>query len=447
MSNILSVLFKRIPGILFESVAVAAALGLIIAAVMCWKRRTLLYWLLAFSCLFMLGWRMGIQIISQRYASALIFPAVIASAYFCFQTESLVKYIPKFPEKWCRFVPYVFILILGISSIVKVFHFNHYGDYVIRASELIRNDLQKLGGGEPFLLSTDSAADRLSYYTGFTGGIIVYNNLPDEEYVKNIGIQLCRGTAEPAEHIYLVLHGSTKRDMGFYLQNVPADLKKQLHYLGEFYLNRRKRGAIRVYRYDVRKVFEHSVKPYQKALPSAGKPTHTISFEKTLPSGHPFFKNTADSFAGKQFLQAPELKTFPAGWHVIGTPGYERGTNAVFDIVKGADGRNLFHIKAAGLVSTLSSYEYPAGNWRLTMRISGRKNTVYSSSLHCYTGKHVWNAYMQLPVKKIGEDDKVYEYTCVIPAGAYPLNTKFIRPAISLTRGELYVHSIELRAQ
>ena len=75
---------------LFEPIAVAAVLGLVTAAVMYWKRHTPLYWLIGLSILFMIGWRLLIQIVTSRYSMILIIPAVIATGFFCFQTEWLV---------------------------------------------------------------------------------------------------------------------------------------------------------------------------------------------------------------------------------------------------------------------------------------------------------------------------------------------------------------------
>ena len=72
-----AVFFRLIPRILFEPVAVAAVLGIITALIYSWKKRNNLFWFVACSVVFMIGWRLVIHIISSRYASILIYPAII----------------------------------------------------------------------------------------------------------------------------------------------------------------------------------------------------------------------------------------------------------------------------------------------------------------------------------------------------------------------------------
>ena len=50
------------------------------------------------------------------------------------------------------------------------------------------------------------------------------------------------------------------------------------------------------------------------------------------------------------------------------------------------------------------------------------------------------------PASMLPEDNRIYEYAFTIPEGFYLPETKYIRPTIYLTNGELFVHSIELSA-
>ena len=79
MNEVLSVLFKTIPGILYEPVACCTVVGLILAVWMCRENRHTFFWLIVCSLFFMVGWRCGIRITSNRYGAVLIYPAVIAA--------------------------------------------------------------------------------------------------------------------------------------------------------------------------------------------------------------------------------------------------------------------------------------------------------------------------------------------------------------------------------
>ena len=124
------VFFKLIPQILFEPIAVGALLGLFTALIFFWKKHGKFYWIVTVSIVFMLGWRLAIQIVSTRYASLLIYPAVIFCVYFCFKLEDLCKLIPKFPERLRRMVPWLFLIGLSIASLVKTLHYNPYENYI-----------------------------------------------------------------------------------------------------------------------------------------------------------------------------------------------------------------------------------------------------------------------------------------------------------------------------
>lgn len=443
MSEMFSILFQGISGVLFEPIAVCAVLGLVTAAVMYWKRHTSLYWLIGLSIIFMISWRLVIQIISSRYATILIYPAVIATAFFCFQTEWLVKYIPKFPVRWCRFVSYIFLIGLCLASAGKTLRFNPYADYVIRAAELIKKDAA--GRSHPHVLTIDQDVRRYSFYTGFPSSSISYSGCSIEEYLNQIGRSMREGVSDQAEDVYVVLFESLKHPDGYYLQKVPGHIKQKLICLGEFYHNRKKKRASRVYRYSLKDYFKFSLTPAGEGeYPVKNKPEYKILFDKSYPAGHDFYKNSADSFLNRPDLKAPDLKNFPIGWMVTGTPGYGKLSNAALRLCKASSGKAVFHLKTKSYITTYTAHMYPAKKWRIIIKLSGKRDSLFNFAMHCCNTTRHWCAFPYLPAARIPEDDKVYEYSCTIPDGFYTPETKYIRPTIHLTQGELFVHSIEL---
>ena len=158
------VFFKLIPQILFEPIAVGALLGLFTALIFFWKKHGKFYWIVTVSIVFMLGWRLAIQIVSTRYASLLIYPAVIFCVYFCFKLEDLCKLIPKFPERLRRMVPWLFLIGLSIASLVKAFHYNPYENYIRSNCSTAKQDAAKFA--RPLALADPREVRRYHYYSG-----------------------------------------------------------------------------------------------------------------------------------------------------------------------------------------------------------------------------------------------------------------------------------------
>ena len=80
------------------------------------------------------------------------------------------------------------------------------------------------------------------------------------------------------------------------------------------------------------------------------------------------------------------------------------------------------------------------------MKVSGKKGTVFNLATHCYDAKLNNKGFPFFPASMLPEDNRIYEYAFTIPEGFYLPETKYIRPTIYLTNGELFVHSIELSA-
>ena len=133
----LKILFQSSPSILFEPIAAGGVLGLATAAVLFWRKKTAWYWSVALALLFMISWRVAIQIVSSRYASILVFPATIATAYFAFKMDWLAGFIPKFPEWLRKSLPYLTVIGIAIGGIGQLLHYNPYADRILKVARTI----------------------------------------------------------------------------------------------------------------------------------------------------------------------------------------------------------------------------------------------------------------------------------------------------------------------
>lgn len=133
MSN---VLFQKIPSVTFEAFAVGVIVGLVMLLFFRPKKRRTFFWLLLPSVLFMIAWRIICHevLISARYASILIYPAVLFTVWASFKMEPLARWILRkthtpLTRRWrffCKFIPYFFVIGLGIACFCKSLRFNPY---------------------------------------------------------------------------------------------------------------------------------------------------------------------------------------------------------------------------------------------------------------------------------------------------------------------------------
>ena len=171
LTNILVLLFQKIPRGIFEPFAVGALIGGIFSLVFTRKYKFIFYFLWG-AVLFMLTWRVVILIVSSRYASILIFPAVILTAYASFEIGRQLKTRTHLSRKFCRILP---LLILGgivLGCLGQAFHINPYEYHREEAYAVIREELKKYDDVQ--VLVSNGEARRVRYYTG-----AVTRDIPD----------------------------------------------------------------------------------------------------------------------------------------------------------------------------------------------------------------------------------------------------------------------------
>ena len=430
----IEIIYKSIPGLLFEPIAVAALLGLAVAAVMYWKRHERFYWIFAVAIVFMISWRTVIEIISGRYAAILIYPGILATAFFCFQTEWLVKYIPKFPEKWRKIVPWLFVIGLGIASLVKTLHFNPYSSHIIKAGRCIAEDAKKYKHSQA--LVTHLERRRIKYYSGVQT-IPFYNDKDNENKTAKHLAACLRYKQIETESLYIVTFEQTKDPVGNLFRELPEIIQKKIVLIGDFPQNRKKKRATRVYRYDVKKAWKFNLKPAEE---NAEPGKHVYTFEKTHPEGSPYYSNVEKYFKThpkKELFQPPTLHNFPVLWSVYGTGGYRKGSNAELFVKD-----NIFHLKSDSLITTYTIKSIPSRSYSVRMRVSGTPGTAFTLNFHGYNIKNKWNAYYYTPQAVI-PGNGIFDYTFTIPEGHMD-KSAFVRPTIHLEKGELQVHRIDL---
>ena len=239
------VFFKLIPQILFEPIAVGALLGLFTALIFFWKKHGIFYWIVTVSIIFMLGWRLAIQIVSTRYASILIYPAVIFCVYFCFKLEDLCKLIPKFPERLRRMVPWLFLIGLSIASLVKTLHYNPYENYIRSNCSAAKQDAAQFA--RPLALADPREVRRYHYYSGVKTLEAPALDFPGDTVNPAVIKSFLTRYSPQCDVLYLfIVELSSNEPLTGAALGIPPENWKLLSC---HYQNRRKKKQLRLYRY------------------------------------------------------------------------------------------------------------------------------------------------------------------------------------------------------
>ena len=160
-------LFQSIPKILFEPLAIVSLLWIVLALFFFRKLDKALFRLVFASVAFMLAWRLCSRMLSARYASFLIYPAVIFTACFCLRIGTFLRWLFR-RLKWgspqmhllCGILPAAVIFGLAAACAGKSLHRNLAGNFL---SDVVRTYL-KHSGGKGFIHAQENV--RVSWYVG-----------------------------------------------------------------------------------------------------------------------------------------------------------------------------------------------------------------------------------------------------------------------------------------
>ena len=239
------VLFQSIPRILFEPIAVCAILGLMSALFFHWKKHTALYWILITALLFMIGWRTAIQIISSRYASILLYPGLIATAYFCFKLEGLCKWFPQIPGKIFRLLPWCVVFGLAVACLVKALHYNPYENHVRYNCSIAKRDAALFT--RPLAIADWYEVRRYRYYSGLKVLGVTSLKFKDDTVKISVLKDLLARYSRQCGALYVFLdERSSNAPLTGKVLGIPEERWKLLSWQ---YHNARKKKQLRLYRY------------------------------------------------------------------------------------------------------------------------------------------------------------------------------------------------------
>lgn len=250
-------LFSGIPSLLFEPIAVATLLGCITAFFFLRKRRHgIFFWSITVSIAIMLLWRLALSslMFSSRYASILLYPAVILTVWFCFQMENIFGLVAEsFPrlklapsaKGYPSFISYLLIVGLTIACLVKILHYNPFDNYSVKLSKTLARET----AGKDFRIFTLGERERIAYYSGIDYDKVAFLSTDTKESLYEALKQKILINKNSFNNVYFVffLKKGEPEPTAQYLQISP-DIGS-LECIHQEVTSRRKNKKIVLYRY------------------------------------------------------------------------------------------------------------------------------------------------------------------------------------------------------
>lgn len=171
MSEKMHFLFIEIPRLLFEPIAVGTVLGCFTALWIFHKQRGLFYWSITATICIMLIWRMAFysMMLSSRYASILIYPAIIFTVCFFFQLKrkkqrdnSQLSHLQNQIPKVYPAIPYFLVIGLAVACLIKILHYDPYESHTVKLCQTLSREI----AGKNYLIYAQQGRDRIAYYSG-----------------------------------------------------------------------------------------------------------------------------------------------------------------------------------------------------------------------------------------------------------------------------------------
>ena len=153
-------IFLDIIKISYEVISLAALAGLTVLF-LCKKQKKFL-WLLLISLSIMIFWRGVYGMITSRYSSIFIFPAIFGVLVFGNFLQK--KFDDFFPVKWSRILMGCCLISVVVACLMKTFLFDKSGNNLLYVSKFISDDSKQYSSN--VILDSTLNSTRLNYYSG-----------------------------------------------------------------------------------------------------------------------------------------------------------------------------------------------------------------------------------------------------------------------------------------
>lgn len=443
----ISIFFSRIPRCLFEPLAVCAVLGIILALWLCRKKQDRMFWLVSCSLFFMIFWRVGVEIVSGRYASILIYPTVILVSYFCFHLKELPG-MTKVPEKFQYFLPWCLLLIATGICIGKNLRFNRYENYLRQVIGVIREDARNYR--TPLILTYREEHFRTRYYSLLDVIPMVENNifLSSNEMRKMI-----RRYSGYGDALYFLI--DEKQSVPPLTAESVGVAPERWKLLISYFQDNRKRKRFSAYRYlpppvSYQELNGEEVEKFATAYEKFRIPNG--NFELLLPPESPetsiiksrlrlrkLFREAGASFFERKEWDLPDM------WSMYWTGAFKPAHDAKAELELSSValvGKYSLRLKGNLPIIIYNDCLFPKKEYELRFLIRGRKKSQFGIFFHIYDDQERYIKYNDRFYFRL-LSDQVCAYRVRLSATDFETGTRF-RICMALHTGEIFLDEISL---
>ncbi|MDD2403321.1 MAG: hypothetical protein PHI56_02135 [Victivallaceae bacterium] len=420
--------------VLYEPLSVTVLIAMVLALYLNRKKRDRLFWVISVSIVFMVSWRMWINIISSRYGSILIYPTIILVVYLFYRITEIFKKIPYLcliPPKYYPWISRGLMVGMLISCIVKDLRFNHYADFIPKSGKIVQTDA--VDYHFPVIFNFAGESSRMSYYTGITN--------KDMSFSKSNIVLPCdiEDKLKPNRFLYDVIYVVVnERPQG----KITLSIDGNWELISSNFKNNRKRWKFNVYRYTT----PTACKPWTEAKSAQRKSSENLvtngDFEDvtTIKPDHKrltlFQKNELTFFSNEFKL--------PTSWSIFGTPSFEKGSNAEVESSKKAiSGQYSLRMHSSGNISCFVVPMNDIDNYQLEFLVRGKVQSRFAIASHQYDGQGKYAGFKVLTELKIFSGDTSLYQLRINREDFLPQSTKF-RLCFLLRQGEIYLDEVSL---
>ena len=315
-----SYLFRSIPKMIFEPLAVTLLLWALLAFCFFRKKNKPLFWFFTGAIIFMITWRVACHsvMLSARYAAFLIYPTLICCACFAVKSAPFFRWVFKkfnlqFPLRnlFCRFLPVAIIIGLSAGCLIRTFRIDPYSDYRRQAAFTYLK--HRKGPGEIYIAHDEF--NRISWYTGHKHSevktLYIPENTPALPQIKKTVGSLKN---IPGKHwLFFFLDKGDKEPSPDSMQFTKDHGSWQI--ITRYHTSKRKKREFLVALY---KPVCPNIQEWPGPVPAIPKGNfHNFSdFEKPLTA--PLLKNSQNFFRKNQIKGYEDLskRKLPQGWGV-----------------------------------------------------------------------------------------------------------------------------------
>ncbi len=427
--------FVEISKVLHEPIAIASLVAIAFTLYLNWKNRSPFFIYISVTILLMIAWRVTIQIISSRYAAALIYPAVILVVYMFYVVIPLcgkIPYLNKIPAKYYPWMSRALLVGILVPCIVKDFRFNYHAGFIQKSAQVIKLDARNYA--YPGSLNFCGESNRMEYYSGIDSIILSYTGsqiAPQEDINKYVNAYSYK-----YDVIYVVCNELTENSL-------KAPGKGDWEFLSSHYKNNRKKLRFSVYRYIV-----PASEPYRKIdiaelndYPSPQSLIQNGGFEQASPiiDDKPI---RPQKQMGLPFFQKDDL-LWPDHWSINGAAGFSASSSAEVEISENSiTGKYSLRLSAENLISIFETRLNPVGNYWVSVLVRGKVDARLALGIYVYSKGSEYLGLRFLRRLDVPTED-VYLYRIPITPEDIGPGNKF-RICFMLRHGEIFLDEVAL---